>query len=217
MVEPTGAARFVIIDQDNATATVQQMSVTGTAVRLEMPSVRASFEGTLSAGGNEIAGSLDVGGPVPLTLKRVPALDQPPTFGEQERADVTALVNSYFAAFSRKDWDAFRNSIETVPFIRWGFSGMPNVSTVIDEVVKVSQTTRDGLDKTDYALSRAAEMIITPLSATTAMVDVHWRRDNKDGSLLGEGAEIITVTRTSAGWRINGVLGHSLSQFGQRF
>ena len=86
-----------------------------------------------------------------------------------------------------------------------------------DEVVAGSRMTREALDNTDYALSRAAEMIITPLSAVIAMVDVHWRRDKKDGSLFQEGAEILTVVKTPEGWRINGNLQRALSHYGKRF
>jgi len=49
-------------------------------------------------------------------------------------------------------------------------------------------------------------MTITPLSTTTALVDSHWRRDKKDGTLFNEGSEIMAVLKTPAGWKIAGIL-----------
>jgi hypothetical protein len=211
------SASLVIIDQDGAVVPVQQATLTGNALHLDIPNLRAAYDGTLSATGNDITGAMSQQGmPNPLNFTRVARLDSPPVFGDQEKADVAAVVNNYFAAFSRKDYAALGNT-ETVPFLRWFVGGTPNVATSIEDVVTVSRTTRDGLDNSDYALSRAAEMIITPLSATSAMVDVHWRRDKKDGSLLQEGAEILTLLKTPAGWRINSVIGRALSHYGKRF
>jgi hypothetical protein len=221
LVLTTGAGTYngtlVVIDQDNAMLPLRQATLNGTALHLDIPGLGGTYEGTLSETGREIVGAfMQRGNATPVTFRRVAALDPPPTFGNQERMAVTTLVNDYFAAFSRKDYEALGNT-ETVPFTRWSLGGTPDVATTIEQVVKVSRTTRDGLDTTEYAATRPTGMIITPLSATSAFVDVHWTRIKKDDSLFQDGAEVLTVVKTPAGWRINGVITRALSHYGKTF
>ncbi len=210
------SAVLVIIDQENARVPVQKATVTGNAIHLDIPNARGTYDGTVNAAGTEMTGTFTQASPIALNFKRVDKLDPPPGFGEQEKADVAAAIDAYFRAFTAKDFEAFRAVLQA-PFTRWPAGGTPNISPTLDDVVMGYQQARQNLEGTEYAVSRAAEMIITPLSSTAAHVDVHWRRDKKDGSLFQEGAEILTVVKTAAGWKINGNLGRSLSQYRKVF
>jgi hypothetical protein len=209
-------ATLVIIDQEGARIPVQQATVSGKAVHLDLAGIKASYDGVLDAANAEIAGTLTQAMPMSLNFKRVDRLDAPPTFGEKESADIRVLINEYFRAFTAKDFDAFRLLFQP-PYTMWVIGGSPNVLTSLDDVVNRYRTLRDSLDPTDYALSKAAAMTITPLSATSALVDIHWRRDKRDGTLFNEGGEIMAVLKTPAGWKINGNLGRQLSQYGKVF
>jgi hypothetical protein len=210
------SATLVIIDQEGARIPVQQATLSGKAVHLDLAGIKASYDGVLDAANAEIIGTLMQAMPMSLNFKRVDRLDAPPTFGDQESADIRALINEYFRAFTAKDFDAFR-AIFQPPYTMWVIGGSPNVLTSLDEVVNRYRTLRDSLDATDYAVTKAAGMTITPLSATSALVDIHWRRDKKDGTLFNEGGEIMAVLKTPAGWKINGNLGRQLSQYGKVF
>lgn len=210
-------ASLVVIDQDGARVPVQRVTLTGRTLHLDIPALRATYEGALDATGSVIAGALlQMDMPTALGFRRVAALDDPPVFGEAERAAVAATVNGYFAAFTGSDFEAFAMVLQ-VPFTRLPPGGAASVTTSLDDVVAGYRMARAGLERTEYVLSRAVSMTITPTSANTALVDLHWRRDKKDGSVFQEGAEILTVVRTSTGWKINGNFGRALSHYGKRF
>jgi ketosteroid isomerase-like protein len=185
-------------------------------VHLDIPAIRGTYDGTLDTSGREIVGTITQMMSTPLNFTRVDKLDAPPTFSEKENADVRALVAEYFRAFTAKDFDAFR-AVFQPPYMMWSVGGSPNTFATLDDIVARYRGLRQSLDATDYAVSKAARMIVTPLSANTAMVDVHWRRDKKDGSLFGEGGEVLMVIRTPAGWKINANLNRQLSQYGKTF
>jgi len=146
----------------------------------------------------------------------VDKLDAPPTFGETEKAAVVATVNTYFQSFTVKDWDAFRNCFKP-PYIMWVVGNPPNSFATLDDIVMRYQGVRAPLDMADYALSKAAGVIVRPLAPDSALAEVHWRRDKKDGSLLSEGAEILALVKTPTGWKINGNVAERLSQYGKVF
>jgi hypothetical protein len=57
------------IDQSAMGIPVRQTTVTGNKLRLEMPNMAATYEGTLSEDGAQIAGIFTQGGPLPLVFK----------------------------------------------------------------------------------------------------------------------------------------------------
>ncbi|HEY2013385.1 MAG TPA: alpha/beta fold hydrolase [Bryobacteraceae bacterium] len=63
------------IDQGATGLPVALTTVSGNKVSLEMPAMRARFEGTLNAGGTEIAGTFLQGAAMPLTFKRVAKIE----------------------------------------------------------------------------------------------------------------------------------------------
>ncbi|MEQ1758429.1 MAG: hypothetical protein ABL986_08940 [Vicinamibacterales bacterium] len=209
-------AYLVIIEQEESRAPVQQVTLTGNRLHLDITAIRGAYDGIISANGQEIVGTLTQGMAVPLTFARVDKLDAPPTFGEAEQAAVRTVIGRYFSTFTAGDWDGYRSVLQA-PFIIWAVGGTPTVVATVDEMVARMRQTRDSLNGTDYAISRVERMIITPLSGSAALVDIHWRRDKKDGTLFGEGAEILTVVRTPAGWKVTGNMGRALSQFGKSF
>jgi hypothetical protein len=208
------AVTLVVIDQDGATLPADQVTLTGNALHLQLNAIKGAYDGTLSADGRQFTGTLTQGGTIPLNFTRVEKLDPPTTFEEADKVAVRALIDRYFSSFTAKDWDTFRMVVQT-PFILWSVGAVPNALTSVDDVVARSRTTREGLDGTGYAVSRAARTIITPLSSAAALVDIHWRRDKADGSLFGEGAEILAVVKTPAGWKVVGNMPRQLSQFGK--
>ncbi len=62
---------FDSIDQGAMGLPVAKTTVTGPALHFEMPALHASFDGTLSADGKQIAGTFTQGVPLPLTFQRV--------------------------------------------------------------------------------------------------------------------------------------------------
>lgn len=209
-------ATAVSIDQDGARFPVQTITLKGSAVRFEIPAIKVTYDGTLSPDGSELAGTFTQGAATPLNFRRVDRLDPPPTFGDAELAAVREVITSYFDAFTKKDFDRL-GSLFQAPFTNWNVGGGPRVTATVEEMVTGYRGLRGSLDGTDYAASTAPRMVITPLTANSAMVDIHWRRVKADGSLFGEGGEILTVARTTAGWKINGNIARSLSQFAKTF
>lgn len=208
-------AYLVVIDQDGARLPVERVALTGTTLRLDIGAVPGGFTGTLAADGQAITGTLGQGA-LPLTFARVDALDSPPTFGDAELAEVRAVIDRYFRTFSEQDWATYR-TVFTAPIVLWSVGTTPQVVETVEEMVASMRTVRESFDGTVYAVSRAERMIVTPLSARSALVDVHWRRDAVDGSLISEGAEILAVVATADGWKITANMGRSLGQFGLSF
>ena len=198
-------ATLVIIDQDGARIPVQQATLSGKAVHLDVTGIKASYDGVLDAANAEITGTLTQGMPISLNFRRVDKLDAPPTFGEKESADIRAVVNEYLRAFTAKDFEAFR-AVFQPPYMMWAIGGSPNMLTSLDDIVNRYRMLRDSLDATDYAVSKAAGMTITPLSTTAALVDIHWRRDKKDGTLFNEGGGSWRCSRRRRAGRSAGIL-----------
>lgn len=209
-------ATLVVIDQDGATLPVNQITLTGSAVHLDLSSIKGVYDGTLSDNGQDLVGTLTQGMPVALNFRRVDRLDPPPTFTQADAVELRATIDRYFAVFTANDFDAFRQMVQ-VPWALWPIGAAPTVLANLDDVVARSRTTREGLQATDYAVSKVTQMSITPLAANTAMVDVHWRRDKKDGSLFGEGAEILIAIKATAGWKVVGNIPRALSHYGKTF
>jgi len=65
------------LDQNVSGIPVQQTTLSGNKLHLEMPGLHALFDGTLNANGNEIAGTFTQGAPMALTLKRVDRVEMP--------------------------------------------------------------------------------------------------------------------------------------------
>jgi hypothetical protein len=210
------SATLVVIDQDGARIPVQQTMQNGKAVHLEIAAIKGSYDGVLDPGDTQISGTLVQGMSTTLNFKRVDKLDAPPDFGAKENADVRTVVDEYFRTFTVKDFDAF-GALFQPPYTMWAVGGASTVLMTRDDIVNRYRTLRTSLDGTDYAVSKAVAMTVTPLSSNAALVDIHWRRDKKDGSLFGEGGEIMTLLRTPAGWKITSNLGRQLSQYGKVF
>jgi pimeloyl-ACP methyl ester carboxylesterase len=63
--------KLMSVDQGNITIPIDSVTVTANTVRLEMTSIRASYEGKLNAAGSEIAGTWQQGGNnLPLVFRR---------------------------------------------------------------------------------------------------------------------------------------------------
>jgi hypothetical protein len=212
-----GADRAVLVAvDDNGRIPVQAITLTGGAVHLDVPAIRGTYDGTLSANRQDITGTWSQGMPATLNFTRVDHLDAPATFGEPEKTAVVTTVNAYFDGFTRKDWTAFRACFQP-PYMMWAVGTPPNTFATLDDIVTRYQGVRAPLDNVDYAVSRAAQVTVRPLTITSALADVHWRRDKRDGSLLSEGAEILTLVKTAAGWKINGNIAERLDQYGKSF
>ncbi|HEV8146440.1 MAG TPA: alpha/beta fold hydrolase [Bryobacteraceae bacterium] len=65
------------IDQSAMGIPVQQTTVTGNKLRLEMPNMTATFDGTLSDDGAQITGTFTQGAPLALVFKRVEKIEAP--------------------------------------------------------------------------------------------------------------------------------------------
>lgn len=148
----------------------------------------------------------------PWTAAAQPASPQPqqPMFSEADAAAAKATIDRYFAAFSVRDYPAFRQ-VFTVPYLMGGraLETLPTLDAVMQRYLAV----RERLDKADYASSKAAEVRLTPLGDVSALANVHWQRFKKDGSLLNEGAEILLLAKVDGAWKLTGVLPEDLRAF----
>jgi ketosteroid isomerase-like protein len=210
-------ATLVSIDQDGARIPVQRVTVDGTAVHLDVSGVNGRYDGVLSPDGRALSGTWSQGpASQALSFARVEKLDPPPTFGEPEKAAVVATVNSYFQSFTAKDWTRFGECFRP-PYVMWNVGSSPVSFGTVDEIVTRYKGVRTPLDATAYALTRAAQVIVRPLSPTAVLAEVHWRRDKKDGSLFQEGAETLALVKTPGGWKITGNLAERLSHYDKVF
>jgi len=78
----------------------------------------------------------------------------------------------------------------------------------------VWQHTREAVDGTAYSHTEAIAIRVIPRSATHALLNIHWRCINKDGSTQNEGAEFYLAAKESGGWRFNGGMSQSLGEYG---
>jgi uncharacterized protein len=65
------------LDQNAFGIPVQQTTLSGNQLHLDMPGLQAQFDGTLSENSSEIAGTFTQGAAMPLTLKRVDKVEMP--------------------------------------------------------------------------------------------------------------------------------------------
>jgi len=117
---------------------------------------------------------------------------------------VSAAVNQYFLAFSNKDYDALRVSVQA-PFVVFNRTGVNTLATA-DDVVSAYRATMERLDQVQYGATRTDAIRVIPLTAETALANVQWHRDRKDGTLLQEGAEVLMLIKASGAWKISGML-----------
>ena len=140
---------------------------------------------------------------------------QPRAFGPADKSDVEKVVRSYFQAFTEKNYDQIRDLFQA-PFVSFGGQGSV-LSSSLEDAVKNYQKIRESLNATDYAASKAVEMRITALNNDSALVNIHWQRFKKDGSLLNEGSEFQIVSKASGKWKICGSMGQNLPDFGKQY
>jgi hypothetical protein len=141
---------------------------------------------------------------------QTPTAQPPPMFSSADAAAATAVIHRYFAAFTAKDYGAFRE-VFNAPFVQGGreYRILPS----LDDVMTMYRGIRDPLDQRDYSASKVVEMRVVPLHAASALAHLHWQRLKKDGSLLNEGAEVLVLAKVDGQWKITGVLGEDLRQF----
>lgn len=65
------------LDQNALGLPVSQTTLTSNKLHMDMPGMRAQFDGVLSANGMEIAGTFTQGAALPLNLKRVEKIEAP--------------------------------------------------------------------------------------------------------------------------------------------
>lgn len=151
------------------------------------------------------------------TLLGLPALF-PVQHASSDRAEyaagITALINNYAKAFSTKDYDTIREEVQA-PFVN--FNGKIVTTLTIDDVVANYRRGRDSMDKMDYGSSKPYEMRITPLTDTTALVDIHWQVLKKDGSPLRQGGEVMMVSKSTGSWKLCGAMHQEPSEFGKTY
>jgi hypothetical protein len=132
-------------------------------------------------------------------------------FPHGEQKSIEATVQGYFRAFTAKDWSHLDQYL-TAPFVELGPA--PRYLPTFADVLSVWRHVREPLDGTDYALSRAVRITVTPLTAQSALVDVYWQRLTKSGGVMQEGAEYYLASRNRDGaWRLNGHLDQDLALY----
>lgn len=151
-------------------------------------------------------------GLAPLALH---AQDTPPVFSEADAHDVEAVIERYFDAFSRGDFERFAGVFQ-LPYLQ--FAGQPVLVDSIDDIVDDYREIRAEVTKTpDYERSVADEVRITPLWQQAALAEVYWKRLKHDGTSLSEGAETMLLSKRSGEWKIAGWLGQDARSYGDLY
>ena len=141
------------------------------------------------------------------------AQESPATsFTAADRAAIPAIIHSYFAAFTAKNYGVFDKHFQA-PFVSYGRE--PVVIATFAEVLKRYQGIRDPLETADYSASKATEIRLIPMTPLLAMANVHWQRLKKDGTLLNEGSAFMLMAKSTGTWKISGVLPQQFQLFGQ--
>lgn len=129
---------------------------------------------------------------------------------DQDSSTLKRRLREWFAAFSAKDYAALGDYF-AAPYTEVG-----NRTFILNDMAAVRrlwQRTREGLDGTDYSHTEAIAIRVIPRSATLALLNIHWRRVNKDGSTLNEGSEFYFATKASGQWRFNGGMSQDLAEY----
>jgi hypothetical protein len=135
-----------------------------------------------------------------------------PSFTDSDRAAIPAIIHSYFAAFTAKEYGVFDKHFQA-PFV--GYGREPVVIATFEEVLKRYQGIRDPLDAADYSASKATEIRLIPMTPLLAMANVHWQRLKKDGTLLNEGSEFMLMSKSTGTWKIAGVFPQQFQLYGK--
>jgi len=129
-------------------------------------------------------------------------------------ADATLLksmLRDWFSAFSAENYAAIDRYF-AAPFTLVG-----QKTVVLEDMTAVRDVwrrTREGLNGTPYAHTEALAIRVIPRSPTQAMLNIHWRRVNRDGSTQSEGAEFYLATKDSGRWLFNGNISQQLAAYG---
>lgn len=129
---------------------------------------------------------------------------------EHDSATLEHELRNWFAAFSVKNYAAIGQ------YFAAPYTAIGNKTIVLKDMAAVQdmwQHTREGLNGTDYSHTEAIAIRVIPRSATRALLNIHWRRVNKDGSTQNEGSEFYFATKESGEWRFNGGMSQNLAEF----
>jgi hypothetical protein len=129
---------------------------------------------------------------------------------EHDSTTLEHELRNWFAAFSVKNYAAIGQ------YFAAPYTAIGNKTIVLTDMATVRnmwQRTREALNGTDYAHTEAVAIRVIPRSATRALLNIHWRRINKDGSTMNEGSEFYFATKDSGVWRFNGGMSQNLAEY----
>jgi hypothetical protein len=182
-----------------------------------VPELGSGWSGML-AGDGSLNGTWTRKGPkglqeLPVTFSREAAPIEQPAFTAQDAATLQRMVRDWFAAFSAKDYSAIPRYF-SVPDTQIG-NGRTGIITDMTQLVDIWRRTRESLDDTNYSHTQVIAVRIIPRTATQAILNILWRRVNKDGSTFDEGAEFYLASRQSGQWRFDGGMNQDRDLFGK--
>lgn len=128
--------------------------------------------------------------------------------GAALRAELTAALEEYVAAFSEGRADFISDSVYMAPAYFFG-GGEVEVRLTPAEVRERFEEMLAPLPAQGYARSEIRGSDVCILSDSAALVTLHFARVRTDGSVMVEGTAIYFYARTPEGWRINASVGSS--------
>ncbi|HEY7929737.1 MAG TPA: hypothetical protein VID71_06980 [Steroidobacteraceae bacterium] len=130
---------------------------------------------------------------------------------QHDSATLQHELRNWFAAFSVKNYAAIGQYF-AAPYTAIGDKTI--VLKDMNAVRNMWQHTREALNGTAYSHTEAIAIRVIPRSATHALLNIHWRRVNRDGSTQNEGSEFYFATKESGEWRFNGGMSQNLAEYG---
>ncbi len=190
----------------------------GDTLTFLVPEIGASWSGTLSQNGI-LTGTWSQPGPQGMARNQVDfareTLPIPQAhFTAQDAATLRRMIRSWFMAFSAKDYSAVGR------YFAAPYTGIGNRTLILPDLEAVRsiwQRTREVLNGTNYSHTQVLGVRVIPRSATQAVLNVHWRRVNKDGSTFDEGSEFYFASKKSGQWRFDGAMSQNRDLFARTY
>jgi len=133
-----------------------------------------------------------------------------PVLTAQDAATLRHMLQDWFVAFTAKNYAAIDQ------YFAAPYTAIGNQTVVLPNMLAVRnlwRRTREHLNGTGYSHTEAVALRVIPRSATLALLNIHWRRLNKDGTTMSEGSEFYFASKRSGKWHFNGGMSQELAEF----
>jgi hypothetical protein len=137
---------------------------------------------------------------------------EPRDFGDSDKVAIAQMYDRYSQAFVTKDYAKLREYVQA-PFVL--FLGELRIFESVDAVTAFYRGLRESLDQRGFDHGEIGEKRIVAFTADRALLNTHYRRYRRDGSLLEEQAVAYLVSKSSGTWKLCGLTTQDLKYFGK--